>query len=93
MIRRFFLAGFMSLTLLCASLAGTAWAGFHERMQPMLLAWPGPMLIPIDEIGLQAALASEATIADNSAVLARTLREISIRTALEDTARMRFELG
>lgn len=70
--------------------AGPSWA-LHERFRvheapPLLQSFQ-----PADEIALQAALSCEATLVDPD--LNRTLRSIDIRTALEDTARLRGELG
>lgn len=57
------------------------------------LSWLTPYAAsPAEEIQLQAALATSAPLADPP-TLNDVLRSIDIRTALEDTQRLRFELG
>lgn len=53
----------------------------------------GPIFMPADEIALQAAVAADALGIENHALLNKRLREIDIRTALEDTARLHDDLG
>lgn len=53
-----------------------------------------PSFTPYDEIRLQAVVREELPAIDaGSATLNTALREIDIRTALEDTARLHWELG
>ncbi len=53
---------------------------------------PYPFLDPVDEVRLQAAMRAEMPGIGVDEQLKR-LRGIEIRTALEDTARLHYELG
>ncbi|WJI43697.1 hypothetical protein NL532_24125 [Mesorhizobium sp. C120A] len=56
-------------------------------------AFSAPVLPPIIEIRYQAALADEHALPAGDANLNDRLRSIDIRTALEDTGRLRYDLG
>jgi hypothetical protein len=94
--------GFFSAVLcgfvLCAAIVVTGVPSasplFYERERLFSLSWlDGPVFWPNDEIRLQAALAPSAGGIETSGALNKRLREISIRTALEDTARLHYDLG
>lgn len=58
-----------------------------------LLMFPDYALAPAEAIRLQAALDPPVAAMTEPATLSERLRTIEIRTALEDTSRIRYELG
>lgn len=56
-------------------------------------AFFAPVLPPTIEVAYQAVLADEHVIVIGDATLNDQLRSIDIRTALEDTQRLRYDLG
>lgn len=50
-------------------------------------------LDPLDEVRMQAALLGEQPAASSDAKLNRRLRDVDIRTALQDTLRLHWDLG
>lgn len=63
----------------------------YERA-PLFELWPA-YLDPLDEVRMQAALLGEQPAASSDANLNRRLRDVDIRTALQDTLRLHWDLG
>lgn len=91
MIRKFL---FASLAAAFATIAAFAMIFDAPAVRSAHMAFfDGPVLAPVDELRLQIALAVETPMLADAALLNRALRDTDIRTALEDTARLHFDLG
>lgn len=81
----FAIGSFRSIFLIIPIVVGALYAGFHGSFPPFLPA--------VDEVRLQATLNDDAVADIGPATLNSALRSVEIRATLQDTLRLRGELG
>lgn len=86
--------GFITIviTSVC-SFTSTAFADYRDYVLERAPLYDLAYLDPLDEVRLQAALLDEQAGPGSDANLNRRLRDVDIRTSLQDTLRLHWDLG